>query len=104
MRKTSSTTSSRGSFYWLAILAVFFALFGAVIKLLDNRLRHFYIFDQAQLHDISRAAIARHGNATDLIFDEIVSKLGQDPKIGPTLNKNSSVSYTHLTLPTICSV
>ena len=89
MRKTSSTTSSRGSFYWLAILAVFFALFGAVIKLLDNRLRHFYIFDQAQLHDISRAAIARHGNATDLIFDEIVSKLGQDPKIGPTLNKNS---------------
>lgn len=89
MRKTSSTTSSRGTFYWLAILAVFFALFGTIIKLLDNRLRHFYIFDQAQLHDISRAAIAKHGNATDLIFDEIVSKLGQDPKIGPTLNKNS---------------
>lgn len=85
----STTTSSRCSFCWLAILAAFFAFFGTIIKLLDNRLQQFYIFDQAKLHDISRVAIAKHGNATDLIFDEIVSELKKDPKIGPTLNKNS---------------
>jgi len=34
-------------------------------------------------------AIANHGNNTELIFDEIITQLRKDPKVGPTLNPNS---------------
>ncbi|WFD20039.1 hypothetical protein MCAP1_002283 [Malassezia caprae] len=55
----------------------------------DALMRQFFIFDQPKLHAIVKGAIANHGNNTELIFDEIVTQLRKDPKVGPTLNPNS---------------
>ncbi|SHO78523.1 Similar to S.cerevisiae protein ERG2 (C-8 sterol isomerase) [Malassezia sympodialis ATCC 42132] len=88
---TAYTTSSRPrrSFFGLAILATIIAIIGTLITYLDSNLRRFYIFDQPKLHAIVKDAVANHGNNTEMIFDEIVTQLRKDPKVGPTLNPNS---------------
>ncbi|KAL4736699.1 ERG2 and Sigma1 receptor like protein-domain-containing protein [Aspergillus similis] len=71
----------------LSIAVAFLALFTGLYRFLDARLERFYIFDHHHLHDLSKRAIAAHGNDTRAIVQYIVSEL--DEKVGSThLNKD----------------
>jgi len=63
------------------------ALFG-VIRSLDARLNDFYIFNPEHLHQLSKDAIALHGNDTKAIVHTIVSNLRQNEELAPFLSVN----------------
>lgn len=71
-----SPKHSRGN-SCLTIFAVVLGLLAAVFYYLDQHLDRFYIFDTEHLHDLSRRAIAAHGNDTRAVVNYIVGELDQ---------------------------
>ncbi|GAB7354809.1 hypothetical protein MBLNU459_g5199t1 [Dothideomycetes sp. NU459] len=61
----------------LSLIAVLFALLSSVIYFLNSNLESFYVFSPSQLHDVSKRAIAAHGNDTSAIVAQIVGELSQ---------------------------
>ena len=63
----------------LFLLAALVGLLSPVVYLLEQRLESFYIFDTDHLHDLSKRAIAAHGNDTRSVVSYIVGELhGKD--------------------------
>ncbi|KAL4401962.1 C-8 sterol isomerase [Malassezia pachydermatis] len=89
MSKTCCSSKPKRSYFGLAILVTIVAVLGSLYSFLDSRLNQFYVFDQAKVHEITKSAIAKHGDKADLIFEEIISELRKDPKVARTLNPNS---------------
>lgn len=89
VKPRTSTSKPRRTFIGVAILATIIALIGTIITYIEANLRQFFIFDQPKLEAIAKNAVAKHGDAADMIFEEIVGELQKDPKIAPKLNKNS---------------
>ncbi|KAF1346508.1 C-8 sterol isomerase [Delphinella strobiligena] len=58
-----------------SIVAIALALISSIIYTLDSRLESFYIFNPPQLHDLSKRAIAAHGNDTRSVVSYIVNEL-----------------------------
>ena len=61
----------------LMILAVLTGLLTSVFYVLEQNLDSFYIFDLDHLDDVSKRAIAEHGNNTRGIMEYIVSELNE---------------------------
>lgn len=62
----------------MRLLTLIGAVAGALASLmymLDSHLENFYIFTPAELHSLSLAAIAQHGNDTTAVVEHIVSSL-----------------------------
>lgn len=77
MSSNQRTASSRSG--KLSIFAIILALISAVIYILDSRLDNFYIFDPPRLHDLSKRALATHGNDTRSVVSYIVDELHSGP-------------------------
>ena len=73
---------------WKSISLLVIIGFVAIIAALDRIRSNFYIFSPEKLHAISQKAVAKHGNDTQAIFDEILVELHGDPALKPYLNKN----------------
>ncbi|KAK0563819.1 C-8 sterol isomerase [Tilletia horrida] len=71
----------------LPIAAVLYFVWGW----LESIKHQHYVFEPTKLHALVKDSLAatRSLNSTDAIFDEILQRLNQDPKIARTLNKNS---------------
>jgi C-8 sterol isomerase len=61
----------------LTTWAIVLAALSAVYLFLDAHLESFYIFETAHLHDVSKRAIAAHGNDTSSVVDYIVKELSE---------------------------
>ncbi|CAD0109866.1 unnamed protein product [Aureobasidium uvarum] len=72
-----SAQSSRANTF--SIVAVLIALFSAIVYFMEQNLQSFYVFDTQQLHDLSKRAIATHGNDTRAVVAQIVGELSQGP-------------------------
>jgi C-8 sterol isomerase len=59
----------------LGIVGVLLALISSVYYFLDSHLEKFYIFEPSQLHELSLAAIEKHGNDTANVVKYIVDDL-----------------------------
>ncbi|KAG9242040.1 putative C-8 sterol isomerase (Erg-1) [Calycina marina] len=57
------------------ILAITIAALASVFYILDSHLEIFYIFNPADLHDLSKRAIGAHGNDTRQVVEMIVGEL-----------------------------
>lgn len=64
----------------MTILALVFAALVALFVYLDQHLDWFYVFEPEHLHDVSKRAIAAHGNDTRAVVGYIVGEL--DQKLG----------------------
>ncbi|ROT43079.1 ERG2 and sigma1 receptor-like protein [Sodiomyces alkalinus F11] len=60
---------------WLFFLATLLGAIFPIYYMLEKNLDKFYIFDHEHLHDLSKRAIAEHGNNTKAIVDYIVTEL-----------------------------
>jgi C-8 sterol isomerase len=60
---------------WLIRAVAFLAAITPIYYILEQNLDRFYIFDLGHLHDLSKRAIAQHGNQTGGIADFIVAEL-----------------------------
>ncbi|MCO5598795.1 hypothetical protein L7F22_052894 [Adiantum nelumboides] len=85
--KSSSGKQSSG-LGWKSISLLVIIGFVAIIAALDRIRSNFYIFSPTKLHAITQKAVARHGNDTQAIFDDILVELHGDPTLKPYLNKN----------------
>jgi C-8 sterol isomerase len=65
----------------LFLLAALVGLLSPVVYLMEQRLESFYIFDKDHLHDLSKRAIAAHGNDTRSVTSYIVSELHGNPAL-----------------------
>ncbi|KAG8163629.1 hypothetical protein KVR01_006926 [Diaporthe batatas] len=65
----------------LFLLAALVGLLSPVVYLMEQRLESFYIFDKDHLHDLSKRAIAAHGNDTRSVVSYIVSELHGQPAL-----------------------
>jgi C-8 sterol isomerase len=63
----------------LFLLAALVGLLSPIVYLMEQRLESFYIFDKDHLHDLSKRAIAAHGNDTRSVVSYIVSELHGNP-------------------------
>ncbi|KAH8700524.1 putative C-8 sterol isomerase (Erg-1) [Talaromyces proteolyticus] len=79
MASSKNNTATRGT-STLTILALVLAAFTALFFYLDQHLDWFYVFDTDHLHDLSKRAIATHGNDTRAVVGYIVGEL--DQKLG----------------------
>lgn len=77
---SSKNAAARQGTSALTIIALVLAAFAALFYYLDQHLEWFYIFEPAQLHDLSQRAIAAHGNDTRAVVEYIVS--GLQEKVG----------------------
>jgi C-8 sterol isomerase len=59
----------------LSLFGILLGVLSGLFYFLDSHLDRFYIFDPEDLHDVSKAAIAAHGNNTASIVQYIVSDL-----------------------------
>lgn len=66
----------------LSLTFLVLALLSALIYYIDSHLESFYIFSPPLLHDLSRRAIAAHGNDTAAVVDFIVAELSQKGEDG----------------------
>ncbi|KAK7421810.1 C-8 sterol isomerase [Neonectria punicea] len=73
----SSGSAPAGISRLLMILAVLTGLLTSVFYVLDQNLESFYIFDLDHLDDLSKRAIAEHGNNTSSILEYIVAELNE---------------------------
>jgi C-8 sterol isomerase len=73
----SAQSNSRAN--TLSIIAVLIAIFSAIVYFMEQNLQSFYVFDTQELHDLSKRAIATHGNDTRSVVAQIVSELSQGP-------------------------
>ncbi|UZJ54998.1 hypothetical protein CBS101457_004318 [Exobasidium rhododendri] len=90
-RKSSSSKSSKtnSGFNVKFVLAVVVLAFAAAMYALDQIRSTFYIFDPADLHKITQSSVAKYGNDTQAIFDDIIIALKKNPKYSATLNSRS---------------
>ncbi|CAD0086873.1 unnamed protein product, partial [Aureobasidium vineae] len=72
-----SAQSSRANTF--SIIAILIALFSAIVYFMEQNLQSFYVFDTQQLHELSKRAIATHGNDTRAVVAQIVGELSQGP-------------------------
>jgi C-8 sterol isomerase len=79
MAPPTTATASRGT-STLTTLALLVAALAALFYYLDQHLEWFYVFEPEHLHDLSKRAIAAHGNDTRAIVGSIVQEL--DQKLG----------------------
>ncbi|KKY37022.1 putative c-8 sterol isomerase [Diaporthe ampelina] len=70
----------------LFLLAALVGLLSPVVYLLEQRLESFYIFDKDHLYDLSKRAIAAHGNDTRSVASYIVSELHGNPALANHVN------------------
>lgn len=70
----------------LFLLAALVGLLSPVVYLLEQRLESFYIFSPDHLHDLSKRAIAAHGNDTRSVVSYIVGELHSDAAITSHVN------------------
>lgn len=78
MPKQQASSSSGGGGGGLSIrtiLALVVAFFSTLFYILDGHLEKFYIFETPHLHDMSKRAIAAHGNDTTAVVKYIVDEL-----------------------------
>jgi hypothetical protein len=75
--KTAQSSNSRANTF--SIIAVLIALFSAIVYFMEQNLSSFYVFDTQELHDLSKRAIATHGNDTRSVVAQIVGELSQGP-------------------------
>lgn len=61
----------------LTLLAALVALLSSAAYFLESHLESFYIFNPAQLHDLSLRALDKHGNDTALVVQFIVDELSE---------------------------
>ncbi|KOS18691.1 C-8 sterol isomerase [Escovopsis weberi] len=61
----------------LFILTLLTALLLSTVYMVEQNLARFYIFDPAHLHDLSRRALAQHGNDTRAVVGAIVAELAE---------------------------
>jgi C-8 sterol isomerase len=65
---------------WMKTLAIALGVLVPLFYVLDQNLERFYIFKHEALHDLSKRAIAQHGNDTKAMVGYIVGELkGQLP-------------------------
>lgn len=77
MPPKSKPAAAGGLSRLLAIFAVMTGLLSAVVWLVEQNLDRFYIFDVDHLGDVSKRAIAAHGNNTRDVVSYIVSELSE---------------------------
>jgi hypothetical protein len=73
----SAQSNSRSN--TLSIIAVLIAVFSAIVYFMEQNLSSFYVFDTQELHNLSKRAIATHGNDTRSVVAQIVTELSQGP-------------------------
>lgn len=70
----------------LFLLAALVGLLSPVVYFLEQRLESFYIFSPDHLHDLSKRAIAAHGNDTRSVASFIANELHGDAKTTNHIN------------------
>lgn len=70
----------------LTLLAVLVGLLSTAAYFLEQHLEAFYVFDRAHLHDLSRRALAAHGNDTRAVVRHIVDELHARPATAAYVN------------------
>ncbi|KAF4452906.1 C-8 sterol isomerase [Fusarium austroafricanum] len=77
--KSSAATASQGSGLnkLLLVLGLLTALLSSVIYFVEQNLNQFYIFDLKHLDDLSKRAIAKHGEDTRSVVQYIVTELNE---------------------------
>ena len=73
VKKQSAPSSGLGS--WLKFFAILLAVVTPAWYVLEQRLQSFYIFEPQHLHDVSKRAIAAHGDDTRSVVKYIVDEL-----------------------------
>ncbi|KAL9934645.1 hypothetical protein V8E36_006420 [Tilletia maclaganii] len=88
--RSKRSSSSSSSLRWLSLIPLAFVLY-ALFGWLETIKSNHYVFDPQKLHTLVRDSLdaTRSLNSTEALFDEILLRLNQDPKIARTLNKNS---------------
>ncbi|KAE8220461.1 hypothetical protein CF319_g6017 [Tilletia indica] len=83
-RSSSSSLTRWASLIPIGVVLYFF--WGWLESIKHNH----YVFDPQRLHAVVKDSLATTAslNSTDAIFDEILRRLKEDPRIAPTLNKN----------------
>jgi C-8 sterol isomerase len=77
--KSSATSASQGSGLnkLLLVLGLLTALLSSVVYFVEQNLNQFYIFDLDHLDDLSKRAIAKHGEDTRSVVQYIVTELNE---------------------------
>ncbi|KAF4998505.1 hypothetical protein FGRMN_3124 [Fusarium graminum] len=77
--KSSAASSSQGSGIskLLVVLGLLTALLSTVVYFVEQNLEQFYIFDLKHLDDLSKRAIAKHGQDTRAVVKLIVDELSE---------------------------
>lgn len=75
----SKPTRSNGSGGVISIVALLVAILSAIVYYMEQNLQNFYVFDTEHLHDLSKRAIANHGNDTRGVVAQIVGELSEGP-------------------------
>ncbi|KAH7361991.1 ERG2/sigma1 receptor-like protein [Plectosphaerella cucumerina] len=83
----SPPRSSNGLGSWLMLLGTLLGVFMPIYYVLEKNLESFYVFNPEDLHNLSKRAIAAHGNDTKSIVEYIVTELQSTH--GPYVNPNS---------------
>ncbi|KAJ9145592.1 C-8 sterol isomerase [Coniochaeta hoffmannii] len=78
--------SSSGLGGWLKFFALLLGVLTPAWYFMEQRLESFYIFQPAQLHDLSKRAIAAHGNDTRAVVRYIVDELSADVGLKSHIN------------------
>jgi C-8 sterol isomerase len=71
----------------LGILGLLTALLASVFYVLEQNLEKFYIFDLQHLDDVSKRALAEHGNNTRAVVEYIVTELNEKTPAHVNLNE-----------------
>ncbi|KAI8657533.1 C-8 sterol isomerase [Fusarium falciforme] len=71
----------------LGILGLLTALLASVFYVLEQNLDKFYIFDLQHLDDVSKRALAEHGNNTRAVVEYIVTELNEKTPAHVNLNE-----------------
>jgi C-8 sterol isomerase len=77
--KPSSASKSQGSGLnkLLLVLGLLTALLSSVVYFVEQNLEQFYIFDLKHLDDLSKRALAKHGEDTRAVVKHIVDELSE---------------------------
>jgi C-8 sterol isomerase len=78
-KSSSAAASSQGSGLskLLVVLGLLTALLSSVVYFVEQNLEQFYIFDLKHLDDLSKRAIAKHGQDTRAVVKQIVDELSE---------------------------
>ncbi|RSL53353.1 C-8 sterol isomerase [Fusarium sp. AF-6] len=82
-----SQPQSGGISRLLGILGLLTALLASVFYVLEQNLDKFYIFDLEHLDDVSKRALAEHGNNTRAVVEYIVTELNEKTPAHVNLNE-----------------